>query len=210
MSMNYQSSLVNVGGTGLPIDFPTNFLDREEGDRLFVNTSGDAMIGTLSMNGKRIIDLADPKNVSDASNKLYVDNTIETVKKDFQTHVVPKIRELERKADDKDKAMSSAIRELKDFLLPKIPKVAVVISLFAKELNINNLVFTFPSTTINNSMTLLEPLIETKPGNWFNMYLMSPSYVFRIYRKENRMFVVSSHKLPDDWTRRLKFSFLKI
>ena len=41
--MTTTQSLVNIGGVGLAIDFPEDFLDKKERDEYYINTEGDEM-----------------------------------------------------------------------------------------------------------------------------------------------------------------------
>ena len=55
----------------------------------------------------------------------------------------------------------------------------------------------------------MQALIETKPGVWFDLHLLSPSYIFRIYQKENRLFIVSPKQLPKDWVKKINLAYTK-
>lgn len=215
--MSTTQSLVNVGGTGLPIEFPEHFLDKEEGDEYYINTEGDEMKGKLNMNSLRILHVGAPQTAGDAANKFYVDKSIEKIKKEIKLQVVDKVIELQRKAGDNSKhieekynAATKEITALKHFLLRKIPTYHRIEGIMANAKNINNLVYTFEKgTSILKNFILLQILIETKPGVWFDMHLLSPSYTFRIYQKGNRLFIVSPNQLPKDWTRKINFAYTK-
>ena len=132
-------------------------------------------------------------------------------------NVVDKILNLQRKAGDNSKhikekydSATKEITSLKHFLLKKIPTYHRIEAVIANTKNINNLVYTFEKeTSILKNFILLQVLIETKPGVWFDMHLLSPSYTFRIYQKRNRLFIVSPNQLPKDWTRKINFAYTK-
>ena len=215
--MSITQSLVNIGGTGLPIEFPEHYLNKKDGDKYYLNEEGDEMTGTLDMNSNTITEVGAPKVAGDAANKHYVDHSVEKIRKMVKTDVVDKVLNLQRKAgdnskhiDEKYKAATKEITALKHFLLKKIPTYYRIEAVIANTKNINNLVYTFEEgVSILKNFILLQILIETKPGAWFDMHLLSPSYTFRIYQKGNRLFIVSTNQLPKDWTRKINFAYTK-
>ena len=216
--MTTTQSLVNVGGVGLPIDFPDDFLDKKEGDEYYLNVEGDQMTGRLQMNSQRIIQVGAPQTGGDAATKFYVDDQIEKLKKSIKLNVVDKVLNLQRKAGDnsihierKYEAASKEITALKHFLGKKIPRFNRIEGVIANAKNVNNLVFNFDrNTSIQKNFIIIQALIETKPGVWFDLYLLSPSYIFRIYQKGNRLFIVSPRQLPNDWTRKINLTCTKL
>ena len=72
--------------------------------------------------------------------------------------------------------------------------------IIATSKNINILVFAFKNWVwwISKHIIILQAYIETKPGILFNIYHLSPSYIFRIYTKENNLFIAS----PNEFLKR--------
>ena len=216
--MTTTQSLVNIGGVGLPIEFPDDSFDKQKSDRYYVNVDGDEMIGILDMNSNRVAEVAAPQNGGDAANKFYVDNEIEKIKKLIKLNVVDKVLELNRKTGSNSKhiaenyiAATKEITELKHFLLKKISPTEFkrVEGIIANAKNINNLVFKLDhNVSIAKNFIILQVLIETKLNIWFHLYLLSPSYTFRIYQKGNKLFIVSPNQLPKDWSRKINLTFI--
>ena len=73
-------SLMNIGGVGLPIEFPDVSFNKNRSDS-YVNVDGDEMKSEIDMNSNRVKELPAPLNAGYAVNKLYVDLEIEKIKK---------------------------------------------------------------------------------------------------------------------------------
>src|SRR5438093_7231060 len=74
--MSNYNSIVNVAGGGL--NNSTNGYSLSDLDNRFVNDSGDTMSGNLDLGNFKIINLGTPTNLTDVTNKNYVDNQIYT------------------------------------------------------------------------------------------------------------------------------------
>lgn len=90
----------NIGGNYSKNDM-SGYLTKSEGDVLFVNERGDSMTSTLNMSGNKIVNLANPTTSSEASNKKYVDETINI-----------KIKELDQRIDQRINIQASVINQL--------------------------------------------------------------------------------------------------
>ena len=78
--------LVNfVGSSGKSnLQLPTNLLYKHDGDRHYLNTTGDGMMGNLDMNSHRITEVATPQSSGDVANKSYIDDQIKHIDKKIE------------------------------------------------------------------------------------------------------------------------------
>ena len=85
------SVLVDITGAGIgaeDVDLSdlSQFVTKQQAESLYVNAPGDSMSGNLDMVNNKIINLADPTNSTDATNKQFTENadniTSGTVDKD--------------------------------------------------------------------------------------------------------------------------------
>lgn len=201
----------------LPIDFPEVWVRKETADKSYLKVSGDKMLGNLSLNGNRITDLGNPNNLTDAVSVQHLNSMLIKIKGEFKENIGQRLEVLERKASDNSKHIQNKynlatkeITDLKHFLLNKLPKFHRIEGVIDNEKNINNLVFTFSKDeSLSKNIALIQVLIETTEGVWFNLQLLFPSYKFRIYEKAHKLFITSEGYLPPNWTRKINFVYVK-
>ena len=145
--MTLSTRRVNIGGTGLPIEFAEDSLDKTLGDQLYLNVSGDKMDGELKMGSQKIRDVGMPEKLTDAANKLYVDEELKKIKNIVSTSIVKEVMNLQKKVGYNSKHITEKYKEalthitsLKHFLQKKIPKYERVNGIIANASNVNNLV----------------------------------------------------------------------
>jgi len=56
--------------------FDSNYLSIQTANNIFVNQSGDEMMGNLDMKSNKIINVKDPEDLQDVTTKKYLDNTV--------------------------------------------------------------------------------------------------------------------------------------
>ena len=189
----------NVGGVSIlePVSFPDVYLNRTTANNMFVNEEGDEMRGDLDMNLHTITDVKSPRDKNDVANKEYVDMKFDSV--------VGAVKQLIRKTETNSKHItekflenSRMITELKHYT--KFKRFQAVLS---NTKNISNFIFNLKDQDLTKNFTIIQILIETLPGAWYSLYLLSPTYDFRLYQYKQKLFIICHKTLPKTWTRKI-------
>ena len=199
-----------------PISFPSISYRKSAADRRFVNITGDRMEGDLDMGSHKITNLKSPTGGADAVNRGFLDAQIETVKRLLSKHVIEKVKghqtlidEIVKKTSDNAKAVAAKFLQLSTQLTSfknhlQFKRFHAVLS---NAKGISNYVFSFKDLDMTKNFVIVQIFIETLPGAWYNMYLLQPSYSFRVYTYKGKLFILSETVLPKDWTRKISMVY---
>ena len=230
-------SLVDIGGGGVPqpIHFPEIYIKKQSANRLFINASGDEMQGNLSMNGRKITNLKSPETALDAANKDFVVRSIKSsinglINKvsDNSKHITEKFNQAYRHSTDLkhyvNKVLMAADRKLQQLnktvtenralseinsrrisMLGRQGRVSLFETKLTSSKGISHLVLRSKET-----IAIIQILIETEEGAWYDINTLSPDYQFRVFIKKEKYFITCHTTLPPTWTKKLKIFSTKI
>ena len=71
--------------------------------------------------------------------------------------------------------------------------------------DVGHLILKHPS---KETLTVLQVLIETVKGAWYNLYMLSPQYDFRMYEMDGNVFFVCNSKLPKNWKKNMRIIYI--
>ena len=153
----------------------------------------------VSQNSKNITDTFEKAFKHSTDLKKYITITLKAV--DLKLRILRGEFSTLRSATEEN---SKKISELGRRIL-LTPKLQIFETKLTSASHVSHLVLR-PKGTV----AILQILIEVTPDVWFDIFSLSPTYQFRLYNKDNKIFITHMSSLPKTWTKKIKIFSLKI
>ena len=161
------------------------------------------VIEKVTRNSRHIKEQFDKAYKHSTDLKHYLTDTLKTVNKTLQA-IRKKVSDNETLTTENSRKLSLLGRRvlLNAYMAPKI-------TLFETKLtsikNVNHLVL-----QSKEEIAIIQILIETDGQAWFDIYTLTPSYRFRVFTFNNKIFISCKDQLPDSWSKKVKIYSSKI